>query len=227
MARMSDEEIGRLANRMAMLVSDDGEADNAGRAVGALARRLGLSGGQLKAIFMAGAESVGGQTARIAEQATCIAELQAELDAVRESLHRSDAAMRAAQRERDALGREAEELHETLDDRRSGRRTRLVMGLVIVLAVASGVWLAVAGPPLSSKPQISAAGTVSFRSARVHERATVLHRDPDAASPAIMTLTDGAQLIVRRTLWHNLMQWVEVEIDGVTGYVLSTDVDLS
>jgi len=36
---MSEDEIGRLANRLAMLVSDDGEADNAGRAVGALARR--------------------------------------------------------------------------------------------------------------------------------------------------------------------------------------------
>lgn len=75
-AGFSEEEIERLANRLAMLVSDDGEADNAGRAVGSLARRLGLTGGQLKAIFMAGAESAGGHAAKLEEQATRIARLE-------------------------------------------------------------------------------------------------------------------------------------------------------
>ena len=50
MGEVSGEDLERLANRMALLVSDDGEADNAGRAVGQLARRLGLSGGDLKAL---------------------------------------------------------------------------------------------------------------------------------------------------------------------------------
>ena len=55
MGEVSGEDIERLAARVAMLVSDDGEADNAGRAVGQLARRLGLSGGDLKAMLLAGA----------------------------------------------------------------------------------------------------------------------------------------------------------------------------
>ena len=41
-----------------MLASEDGEADNAGRAVGAMARRIGLTGGDLKRIFLAGTASV-------------------------------------------------------------------------------------------------------------------------------------------------------------------------
>ena len=41
MAEVSQDDIERLAARVAMLVSDDGEAANAGRAVGQLARRLG------------------------------------------------------------------------------------------------------------------------------------------------------------------------------------------
>jgi hypothetical protein len=55
LGEVSGEDVERLAARVAMLVSDDGEADNAGRAVGQLARRLGLSGGDLKAMLLAGA----------------------------------------------------------------------------------------------------------------------------------------------------------------------------
>jgi hypothetical protein len=225
--RMSEEEIGRLANRMAMLVSDDGEADNAGRAVGALARRLGLSGGQLKAIFMAGAQSAGVQTARLAEQAARIVRLEAETEQLRTSLRAAEAAMHTAQRERDALSQEADELHAALDERRTGRRIRLVLGLILVLAAGGGVWLAVNLPALHVGPRNTAEGTPFYRSALVHERATVMHREPDQASPAVLTLTEGTHLAVRRTLWHNLMQWVEVEIGGQSGYVMSSDVDLS
>jgi hypothetical protein len=53
--RLTTEDIERLASRVAMLASEDGEADNAGRAVGQMARRLGLSGGDLKAMFLDGA----------------------------------------------------------------------------------------------------------------------------------------------------------------------------
>ncbi len=224
---MNEEEIGRLANRMGMLVSDDGEADNAGRAVGALARRLGLSGGQLKAIFMAGAASAGVQTAKLAEQAAQIASLQAEIGKLREALKAAEAATRTALRERDALSNEADQLYDALDDRRSARRTRAVLALVVVLGVAGGIWLAVAGPTLHFGPKTVADGTPFYRSALVHERASVVHREPDQASPVLMTLTEGTRVAVRRTLWHNLMQWVEVEVGGQTGYVLSTEVDLS
>ena len=56
---------------------------------------------------------------------------------------------------------------------------------------------------------------------------TVMRHDPDSASAAVATLTNGTRLVVKRVLWHNLRQWVEVEMGSETGYVLSTDVELS
>jgi hypothetical protein len=40
-------------------------------------------------------------------------------------------------------------------------------------------------------------------------------------------LAEGTHVVVRRTLWRNLQQWVEVEFDGKSGYVLSTEINLS
>jgi hypothetical protein len=225
---MSDDEIEHLANRLAMVVSDNGEADNAGRAVGALARRLGLSGGQLKAIFMAGAESAAGQTAQIAEQAAQIEALQADLGSLRETLRRTEAAARSMQRERDALRHEAEQLQDALDGKRSARQVRAAMFVVAVLAVAGAGWLAFYGPRLRLfAVEQPVTGTPLYRSAVVLDADTVLRRDPDSSSAAVATLTTGTHLVVKRVLWHNLRQWVEVELGGETGYVLSTDVNLS
>jgi hypothetical protein len=218
---MSDDEIEHLANRLAMVVSDNGEADNAGRAVGALARRLGLSGGQLKAIFLAGAESAGGQAAQIEQ-------LQADIDAAREALRRSEVAAASMRRERDAMHTEIEQLQAALDGRRSARQVRVAMALVAVLAVAGAGWMAFYGPMLhvfaTDQP---VTGTPFYRSAVVRDSATVVHQDPDSHSPAVATLTSGTHLVVKRVLWHNLLQWVEVQVGTATGYVLSTDVELS
>jgi len=226
---MSEEEIGRLANRLAMLVSDDGEADNAGRAVGALARRLGLSGGQLKAIFMAGMDSANAQTARLADLQRRFDALSEELEQSRDALHRAEATARSALRERDALRQESEQLHDALDSRRTSSRVRWVVGLVVVAALVGGGWLAYNNTPLLrvAETQTAAGGTPFYRKGVVHERNVALHRDPDTASPALATLTDGTQVVVRRTLWHNLEQWVEVEVGGQSGYILSTEVNLS
>jgi hypothetical protein len=225
-ARMTDEEIERLANRLAMLVSPDGESDNAGRAVGALARRLGLSGGQLKAIFLAGAESAGGQHS---DQAAQIARLRGDLDSVRETLRRAESAARSVTRERDALRLETGRLRAALDGRR-GRRLRSALAVLLVLVVLGGAgWLALYGPTLHlwpSSPE-QAAGTPTYHTAVVRDTDAVLRRDPDSASPALTTLPSGSRLIVRRVVWHDFMQWVEVQSGDAVGYVMSTEVELS
>jgi hypothetical protein len=225
---MSDEEIGRLANRLAMLVSDDGEADNAGRAVGALARRLGLSGGQLKAIFMAGMESAGVQASKLAEQETRMHALAEELDQTRAQLRRAEAAAHSAQRERDALRGEAEQLHNMLDRRRTSAQVRIAVGVVVLAGLIGGGWFAIFGPESHQVDRQQRADESPFyRNGVVHERNVALHSQPDTAAPTLAVLTEGMQVVVHRTLWHNLQQWVEVEVNGQTGYVLSTEVNLS
>ncbi len=223
MSGVSEEEIERLANRLAMLVSDDGEADNAGRAVGALARRLGLSGGQLKAIFMAGAESAAAQNVRVRRLGREIIRLRAQLE-------EAEAGALTARRETESLRREAAALHATLDARRRLRRLRrLRWGAVaaIVLLAAAGVGLVAYGPKLRvGREAVPQAGALVYRTAVVHDR-TALRREPDLGAPALATLEPGTHLVVRRLLWHNLTQWVEVEHLGQVGYVLSTEVDLS
>jgi len=225
---MSEEEIGRLANRLAMLVSDGGEADNAGRAVGALARRIGLSGGQLKAIFMAGMDTAAAKTVQFSELEARVQALSDELDDTRESLRRAEAAGRSLQRERDALRNETEQLHYALDHRRLSRQVRIVVGLVVVAGLAGGGWLAVLGPNLHlSDKQTRADDSPFYRNGVVHERNVALRSQPDTAAPALAVLTEGMQVVVHRTLWHNLQQWVEVEVGGQSGYVLSTEINLS
>lgn len=228
---VNDDEIERLANRMAMLVSDDGEADNAGRAVGALARRLGLSGGQLKAIFMAGADSAAAsaRTFQQAEQAARIARLEAEIASLNETLRKTEAASRSLVRERDALHSETEELHEALDQRRSARQAKLAVGLIAVIAVIGAGWLVRSGPRLRIASDVpdQQSGSPFYHTAVIRDRSVPMHREPEDSSASVATLAIGTRLTVRRTLWHNLQQWVEVEVGGQTGYVLSTDVDLS
>ncbi len=223
----SEEEIARLANRLAMLVSDDGEADNAGRAVGALARRLGLSGGQLKAIFVAGAESAGVQTAQLAAQSSRIGALEAEVAALRESLRVTEATARGAMAERDALRREGADMAARLLRRRRGRLLSVLLVLLIAAAGAVG-WrsqdwlraqLAAAPPPPAATP--------GYREAVVHDAAAVLRAAPEETAAAVVPLPAGTRLLVRRVFWHNLEQWVEVEFQGRDGYVPSTSVDLS
>ena len=91
LSEVGGEDIERLANRVAMLVSDDGEADNAGRAVGQLARRLGLSGGDLKAIVLAGA----GKNYRPGTSVGLL-KLEHEVDALRRDLRAAPEAARMA-----------------------------------------------------------------------------------------------------------------------------------
>jgi hypothetical protein len=221
MSGVSEEEIERLANRLAMLVSDGGEADNAGRAVGALARRLGLTGGQLKAIFMAGAESAAAQTARVRR-------LEREIARLRERLEAAEAEAETLRRERDELSREGVALQAALTVQgRNRRMRRLAVGTIVLLAASGGALVAF-GPKLRVGDEpVQAAGAPVYHTATVHDRPAALRRDPDPAAPVLAMLPPGTRLAVHRTIWRNLTQWVEVGEGDTTGFVLSTEVDLS
>lgn len=221
MAGVSEEEIERLANRLAMLVSDDGEADNAGRAVGALARRLGLTGGQLKAIFMAGAESGAAHTVRVRR-------LEREVTRLREALETAETEAIAARREAESLRREATDLHAVLDARQRRRRVRVGAVAALVLLAAAGAGMIAYGPKLRLGEQpVAPTSTPVYHTATVHDVPAPLRRDPSAAAPVLATLPAGTRVAVQRLLWRDLTQWVEVTYQGHTGYVLTTEVDLS
>jgi hypothetical protein len=233
---VSEEDVERLASRLAMVVSQDGEAENAGRAMGQLARRLGLTGGQLKEIFLAGA-AVSGPDLGIASQLRGdVGRLESEVAVLRRGLQESDAKLRAAERERYALQLDVVALRNKL------RRTRRVTwswlaiaGVVVAagatvvtsLAVPLSTLQSLAGltrPPVLSPPDN---GADIRRKAVVHAGHAPMFQQPDRNAPVMTTLPAGSPVVVRRLVWNMLMQWAEVEVGGRVGYVLTTDIDLS
>ncbi len=237
MSDLGGEDIERLANRMALLVSDDGEADNAGRAVGQLARRLGLSGGDLKAMVLAGA----GGGFRPGSTPGSL-RLDREVDGLRRELREAQEAARAAQRDRDELVAENGEIRVAMYRQRAASRLRrLVLGLGVigVVGVAAGVVLLVpdAVPPSRTAPREVArdvvgpgprgeGGPAVARVALVRGGGAVVYRDPDRTAPVVARLGSGQRLLVQRMEWRGLMQWVLVEVDGRAGYVAATEVEL-
>lgn len=236
-ARLSEvggEDIERLANRMALLVSDDGEADNAGRAVGQLARRLGLSGGDLKAMVLAGA----GKGFRPGSSPGLI-KLEQELDALRRDVRAAQDAARAAQHDRDALVAENGAMRVAMYRHRAGvRLRRLVLGLGLIgaLSVAAGVVLftpdsiSLSGPvpqgATGLRPRGDGVAAVT-RVVPVRSGGAVLRRDPDRESPVLARLGAGYKLLVLRMEPRGAIQWLLVEVDGRAGYVMASEVELN
>ena len=231
MAEVSDEDLERLASRLAMLVSEPGEADNAGRAVAALARRLGLSGGQLKAFFLAGA--VGGvrpSVRREADPALEVDRLERELSALRHSIKLTEVQVRNAQRERDALRLENGVLLDTLDRARSSSQVRKFVGAVAVAAAILGgvvIWVGPSLKPMSDPRADRPAGSPFLRSAVVRPSGAVLLRAPESAGQVVTQLPGGTRVQVRQVVFRGLMQWSEIEVGGLSGFVQSSEIDLS
>lgn len=224
MGEVSGEDLERLANRMALLVSDDGEADNAGRAVGQLARRLGLSGGDLKALVLASAGSgfrPGSSPATL--------RLEQEIDALRRELREAREGERAAREDRDVLVAENGAMRVAMYRRRAGAKMRnllLGLGAIGVVAVATGVVLLTPDPapvPMAGRGDV---GAPAARVAMVRGAGAVLYRGPDRSSEIIGRLGSGTRLLVQRTEWRSMMQWVQVEVDGRVGYVATTEVEI-
>ncbi|HEY0420911.1 MAG TPA: hypothetical protein VGC80_15450 [Acetobacteraceae bacterium] len=222
MTELSAEDRERLANRMAMLVSEDGEAANAGRAVGQLARRLGLTGGDLKAMFLeSGGQAPAGDVLR----------LQQENQALRQNLKLLESAARRIQEEHDRLVAENGSMRVERYRRRGSRRLYLILaaGLAAVMLVVAG-GVALYGPDLGGAPrgQAEPAGRPGFAGgvAVVRGPHAMLFRDPDRSGPLLAALPQGAHLTVRRLLWNMMIQWAEVESNGRIGYVATTEVEL-
>ena len=228
MGEVSGEDLERLANRMALLVSDDGEADNAGRAVGQLARRLGLSGGDLKALVLASAASgfrPGSSPATL--------RLEQEIDALRRELREAREGERAAREDRDALVAENGAMRVAMYRRRAGAKMRnllLGLGVIGVVAVAAGVVLLTPDPtPVPMGVPMGGRGdgmAPAARVAMVRGAGAVLYRGPDRSSEVIGRLGAGSRLLVQRTEWRSMMQWVQVEVEGRVGYVATTEVEI-
>lgn len=237
MTELSEEDLERLASRMAMLVSEAGEADNAGRAVASLARRLGLSGGQIKAFFLAGA----GQTLRRstdqtpgrpnADPAAEIDRLEHEVSALRHGLKLTEVQARNAQRENFALRTENSMLLESLDRARSAAQVRKYVGAALVAAIALSAAVMIAGPSLHLSADLAhpprPPGSPFQRAATIRPSGAAVLLAPEQGSPVVAQLTGGTRVQVRQLVWRALMQWAEIEVGGVSGYVLSTEIDLS
>lgn len=233
MSDVGGEDIERLANRVAMLISDDGEADNAGRAVGQLARRLGLSGGDLKAMVLAGA----GKSYRPGTSPG-LHKLEQELDALRRELRAAQDAARTAQQDRDALVTENGAMRVAMYRHRAGMRLRrlvLGLGLIGAVSVAAGVALftpdsiTLSGPAPQGATGLRPRGdgvSVVTRMVPVGPGGAVVRRDPDTASPVVTRLGAGYEVLVQRMVSRGAIQWFQVEANGQVGYVMVTEVAL-
>lgn len=221
MSRLSNEDMERLANRVAMLASDDGEADNAGRAVGQLARRLGLTGGDLKHMFLEGARpQVAAERARAGE----VERLEREIEDLKRTLRNTEAAARVIQWERDELLATKGELSIRLYRNRATARAQRIgvaVGVAVLVLVAGGI--AYYGPDIGGRQVASRpAGSLAV----VRASHAVLLRDPVRGSPLVAPIPVGTRLVVRRVMWNMMTQWAEVEMGTVSGYVPTTDLEM-
>lgn len=229
MAEVSQEDIERLAARVAMLVSDDGEAANAGRAVGQLARRLGLSGGDLKQLFLNGSLAPS-RKPRPAEPAGA----QQEIATLKRSLRRLENVIQNLQEERDQLVAEAGQIRVAMYQSRARRRQNaLIGGVGVVLLLVVGAVVGFADFSLAPRPLAQAGGTANApwkpapgTTAAVRSARGTLYLEADTSSAPVTYLPAGTKVQVRRVLWNMMTQWAEVEALGKAGYVPMTEIDL-
>lgn len=158
MADLNGEDVERLASRLAMMVSEDGEAANAGRAVAQLARRLGLTGGELKEMFLHGAAGPSSPHPAPPHPAPIsgvsreeVEALERELATLRKGLRLMEANHRDLEYERDALFSELVALRTRAENARSTSQLRYALVGVVVLALAGagsvGFLMSVDEPP--------------------------------------------------------------------------------
>jgi hypothetical protein len=224
----SEADLERLAARVAMLASEDGEADNAGRAIGLLARRIGLSGGDLKRIFLAGASTTMGP-GRTPGQ--LLDDMEHEVETLRQSVRLLDADARRAAAERDSLLGEVGVLQTRLRHARTAARGWGVAGGVALSVLVFAGALQIFGgpaPPRRADPAPAGAALPGMRTASIRAGGAVMFREPDRAGAPLANLSGGTRVQVRRLVWKALVQWAEVDLPGGrTGYVLTTEIELS
>ncbi len=240
MSGKSDDDIEGIANRLALLVSETGEADNAGRAVGALARRVGLSGGDLKAIFLAGANSLVARAGieRVGERnggergidPREMAAMARRISALRHSLTLAEVAIRNAERERDNLRLENETLQASLQRREFRGRAAQIAGGLLLTAIAAGVVYVIAANAMrdipGALPAVAASAAQPSHLAVVREGGARVYAAPNKLADVLTTAPPGTHLNVRRLVVNVLLQWAEVDLNNTTGYVVTTDLSM-
>lgn len=244
LAEVTGEDAERLANRLAMMVSEEGEAANAGRAVAQLARRLGLTGGELKEMFLYGAVAGGRPAAANADQER----LERELAVLRKSLRLMESNYRTLEHERDALVTQLDGIRAQAAASRSSSQFRFILLGVFALALAGAGtigWLVTvaenAKPPVAFNappvpgPVPSAStttaqpdyGPINRRVGVVRAARAVAYRQPDRSAPAIATLQIGMPVVVRRQFASAGVPWLEVEVGSAIGYMIAAEIDIS
>ena len=97
---------------------------------------------------------------------------------------------------------------------------------------ASAAPLAAAAPAAPAPVIVTPANDLDFgpvvrRVGVIRASRAVARRQPDEASPAMVTLQQGMPVVVRRILGNLRPQWAEVEVGSSIGYVVLTEIDLS
>jgi hypothetical protein len=220
-------DLERLASRLAMLAGEDGEAEAAGRAVAVLARRMGLSGGHLKAIFLAGANRLGALSRQTVEQSARADRAEETAAGLRHSLDQLDFALAHAQEERDMARMQAARLQDALESNRAGRRVQLAVGLLVLVAIGSAAGYFIYGPVLTGQQQrLLAAAEKLGHGGFVRPQGADLHAAPDIASPVVAHLAGNTRVPVSEMVWHNFTQWAVIKLGDRTGYCAATDLDM-
>lgn len=214
-------DLERLANRLALLVSSDSESDNAGRAVAAMARRIGLSGGDLKAMFLAGAADAGrgaGGPDRAERRAT---NLQDTIEQLQNNLYESERKLRS-------LGQQLHELRaQTERIRVRSRMERTVAAAVLLVLLVGGIatWLGSEADGRVLQSVIPAKSPLAHM-ARVGSGGATVYADSDTHSAVLAQLSPGTPFPVRVLMWHSLNQWAQSSIGPFTGYVSASELQL-
>ena len=231
-AQISAEDLERLANRVAQLAGYDQDADNAGRAIGAMARRMGISGQQLREWLLAGAnryqQQDGEPEIRSPDQSD-IARLERTLANSQHSLRVVEAQLRHSISERDALKEETSLLIMSLDRARSSEHVRRYIGIAVVAAAILGAFVLTSGPALHPTPQPEQTrpfGSPFLGTGVIRGNSTAIYRLPQVTAPVVTQLTAGAHVQVRQTVERDGEHWVEIEVGGVAGYVQSTMIEI-
>lgn len=248
MSEVSQEDVERLASRLAMMVSEEGEAANAGRAVAQLARRLGLTGGELKDMFLNGASSAPRTPPPSDKRTPDVDRLERELAVVRKTLRVTESNYRDLEAEKNALAAQLEALRLRSDAARSSSQLRFILLGVVALALAGAAavgWLSAvsdttprpvssAGTPLpGTLPPVASVtaqpdyGPVVRRVGIIKVDRAIAYLQPDRTAPAIATLQQGMPVVVRRTFASAGVQWAEVEVGSAVGYMVLVEIDLS
>ena len=246
MAEVSDEDLERLAARLAMLVSEDGEAEAAGRAVGHLARRLGMTGGQLKELFLAGASGRPPPPPPHPARPADIERLEREIATLRRGAREADNELRNAEREREMLVSEIERLRNAVFRAQTIMHAERVIGGIVLVAVlvaavvgyvvpfgrttaapsAAAQSAAMQAMQLPSGPRPGDERPDVHRLATVRNGNTIVFAEPDRDSKVVAQLTAGSSVVVHRVFWNMLLQWAEIDVGSGLGFVVTTDIDL-